>query len=295
MDGTPIIIKKKKSHGHGGHHGGSWKVAYADFVTAMMAFFMVMWIMGLSDETKAQISGYFNDPLGYSKTEPLSDNIVTPFGNHAPKPGNSQALGSRSFADAKNDIQMLGENIKNTIQNGGSLKELLENINFELTDEGLRIEFVENAGSVFFDSGQATIKPKARELIMKIAPILARSGRYMDIEGHTDSVPYGRSGYDNMDLSLDRAQALRAALHAGGLPKNRVRYAKGCADFELKIPSDPTNPANRRVTVLLPLSETKRKEVDLGEHDFSVKPNIAPEGSPVEQAWISKDLPKLGY
>lgn len=266
MEGTPIIIKKKKAHGHG-HHGGSWKVAYADFVTAMMAFFMVMWILGLSDEAKAQISGYFNDPMGYSKTAPMSRNIVK-------FPG-TPATGGK-MADQRTNInkaqrltivylyKKIHEEIKNAIAKGlkgeggksVDIKHLAENLDVSITKEGLRIEFKESATPVFFESGSATIKPDGLVLIRRLATILAKSGRPMKVEGHTDSVPYARAGYDNWDLSGDRANAMRRALMSGGIPSSQFLTVAGYADTRLRDPDRPTHPSNRRVSILLPIPES---------------------------------------
>src|SRR5688572_5122276 len=142
-DGTPIIIKKKKSHGGHAHHGGSWKVAYADFVTAMMAFFMVMWIMGLSEENRTIIAGYFNDPGAFMKTPPVSRNIMPLKGQEAPRPGQSK-MKENSAINTENKERKLQSEIKKAIEGEVDLKVMLENIDMALTEEGLRIEFVES-------------------------------------------------------------------------------------------------------------------------------------------------------
>jgi chemotaxis protein MotB len=269
-DQPVIIIKKKKAHGHG-HHGGSWKVAYADFVTAMMAFFMVMWILGLSDDSKSQISGYFNDPFGYSKSSPLVRNIVK-------FPGVPVTSGrvEKQTADLKKQDQKaiatvqtaLEKKIRQALLEGktgsgasavpGSLKALLEHIDVTVTDEGLRIEFLEDHGAVFFDSGSAVLRREAIVVLKELAPILEASGRVLTIEGHTDARPYGSgAGYDNWDLSQDRANAMRRALVGGGLDIAQIGEVTGFADKRPKIPTEPLNPLNRRVSILLPVAKNE--------------------------------------
>jgi chemotaxis protein MotB len=287
-DGTPIIIKKKKAHGHA-HHGGSWKVAYADFVTAMMAFFMVMWILGLSDEAKDQISGYFNDPFGYSKTTPLTRNIIKFPG--VPVTGGRVA---RQKADLKTKdkqaIIMIGDKIEKALGIGKknpkdgdkkepqprSLTELIKHIEIDVTPQGLRIELKEDKGSVFFETGSAKLKPEALVIINTLAGVLSEVGRTMYIEGHTDARPYGSgAAYDNWDLSQDRANAMRRALQSGSVNERLFLGVNGFANRRLKIPGDPLNPANRRVSILLPIADEIGPEpLSLGPDDIELKPSI---------------------
>ena len=254
MDGTPIIIKRKKHAPHA-HHGGSWKVAYADFVTAMMAFFMVMWIMGLSEDTKQQISGYFNDPMGFSKVQPLSKNIVKFKGMEAPKPGRAQSEGSQAFSDEQKEIEKLANQIEAALTSSPDLKTLLQHLEVTITDEGLRIEFVEDAGAVFFESGRATIKPEAAKLIGKVAPVLASSGRLMIVEGHTDAKPFNNDPFGNSKLSSGRAYAMVEALARNGVSAKQISQVRAYADTKLKKPSEPYDFSNRRVSILLPFGE----------------------------------------
>jgi chemotaxis protein MotB len=249
MDSTPIIIKKRKAHAHA-HHGGSWKVAYADFVTAMMAFFMVMWIMGLSDETKAQIQGYFNDPIGFTKNQPKSKTVVAPKTTPSMKPnpakwqpGAAGETDRKSMAQLKSDLEKL-------IAASPELSKLLEHIDFQITDDGLRIEFIDNKED-FFESGQAVLKPGAVKVLKALAPKLATSGRPMVVEGHTDSAPFGDNPFGNFKLSTDRAAAVQMALGQFGVGAKRFKYVKGLADTELRDPRHPMSAVNRRVSLLL--------------------------------------------
>jgi chemotaxis protein MotB len=274
-DGTPIIIKKKKVVGHGGHHGGSWKVAYADFVTAMMAFFMVMWIMGLSDSTKAQIQGYFNDPLGFTKNEPKAAVNIVRFNTGPPKTvagsGSSQGDSSSPMKQEEKEMRAFEKQLEKAIASGGpDLATMLKNVDFSITDEGLRIELIEASGAVFFNSGCAVIRPEARKLIARMAPLLMKSGRGVKIEGHTDAMPYSSSGsYDNWDLSGDRALAMRRLLKNLGLPPKMFLEVRAYADTHLRRPDAPYHFSNRRVTILLPFHAMKDQEVGLPKDELA--------------------------
>lgn len=260
-----VIIKKKKGHGEHGHHGGSWKVAYADFVTAMMAFFMVMWIMGLSDETRAQIQGYFNDPLGFVKNEPRSKSIIHVPGMPYSKKVEKAGPGDTHFRQEQEDARQLQNEVKAAMEGNGSasaadVHDLLKNVSVSITQDGVLIEFIENNGEVFFKLGSADIQPAARQLIAQVAPVLARSGRAMFIDGHTDARPLSGS-YDNWDLSGDRAAAVRRALRAGGVKAGQLLGVRAYADTQPRKADDPFHFSNRRVSVLLPFGGVKPKQL----------------------------------
>ncbi len=269
-EGTPIIIKKKKGHGGHAHHGGSWKVAYADFVTAMMAFFMVMWIMGLSDQSRAQIAGYFNDPLGFEKNMPNSKNVI----NIKTAPPQDQHKVKVQDELASDDVKQVEEEKKllqkalDTSSGDLAMKDIIKQVEVTITSEGLQIEFIESTGAVFFESGSAIVRPVAKELVAKIAPIIEKSGRKLIIEGHTDSIKYPSETYSNWDLSADRANALRRLLVADGVADKAVLQVRGYADTKLKRPDDPTHFSNRRVTVLLPFKDVTNPILDLPKEEF---------------------------
>lgn len=294
-DGTPIIVRKKKVRAHSVSHGGSWKVAYADFVTAMMAFFLVMWIMGLSDETKALIQGYFNDPLGFTKNEPRAKVNIASF--HSNPPRTTAPAGARSgdvskaIKEDRDKIRDLSQQIAKSLHDGGpDMKKLLEHLEVAVTDEGLRIEFLEASGAVFFDTGQATIRPEARKLVAHIAPLIVQSGRGIVIEGHTDAAPYSGSGeYDNWDLSTDRAASMRRLLKSLGVPGKQFRQVRGYADTQLRKPEDPFDVSNRRVTVLLPFNSADHSAIGMPKEDlkreiqgvFRRPVDVAPDPPPI--------------
>lgn len=288
MANDSIIIKKKKVSGHGGHHGGSWKVAYADFVTAMMAFFMVMWIMGLSDDTKASISGYFNDPNGFMKNPPRSKNVITAInGVNKAKASSNQTSSKDGLGDFQGiqvstaqDGQLIQVEIQKQIAGIPDLKKMLDHIEVSIGQDGIHIELLEDKGSVFFQSGQSVISPMGRRIIKRLTPVLKNTERTIVVEGHTDAQPYAGMVMTNWELSGDRARAVRQALANDGFPPDRFRGVTGYADTKLKFPGKPLSPKNRRVTLLLPwekpqnISQTK-------DANRAIKANIAPE--PIEK------------
>ncbi|HLO97492.1 MAG TPA: flagellar motor protein MotB [Fimbriimonas sp.] len=265
MANDSIIIKKKKVVGHGGHHGGSWKVAYADFVTAMMAFFMVMWIMGLSDDNKAMISGYFNDPAGFMKNPPKTKDVVSmpgasKLGMQLPKSrgtgmGDEPGLGMSNEGETK----AVQEDFQRKLLGLPVNQRIADNIEITTTSEGILIEFLEDYKSLFFQSGSAQISPTGKEIIKTLAPIVYETGRFMRVEGHTDRKPYAGDQYTNWELSNDRASALRRELAKNGIPNNRFKGVFGFADTRLKYKDKPFAPGNRRVSLLLPWGKKAAK------------------------------------
>lgn len=251
----PIIIKKVRKGGHG-HHGGSWKVAFADFMTAMMAFFLVMWIIGLDQETRSAIAGYFNDPLDFakksqgSKLESLMEKDTKQKGNEEPA---NDLDGLRWKEDEQKRLEDLSKQLKAAIASDEDLKEIGQFVQINESEEGLVLEFVEGAGSMFFESGSAEVRPVARKLFNRLGSILAKQQRSMTIDGHTDAQPYKSTmGYDNWNLSNDRAVAVLRVLQSAGVQEKHVLAVRGFADRRLKDKKNPLSFVNRRVTVLLP-------------------------------------------
>ena len=262
-EGTPIIIKKKKSHGHA-HHGGAWKVAYADFVTAMMAFFLVMWIMGMSESDRGAIQGYFNDPMGYTKSSPKGRPNIGFVGQPRRSIESNQTANARKEINDRRDVKQLEAKVKQEIAEGAAkgnadLGILLKNIQVRITNEGLEIEFVEGNGVAYFELGSSNVTPQAKKIMFDLSKVLARSGRIFKIDGHTDSRQYVGMDYDNFDLSTDRAQSIKRVLRQGGVPKIQIMSVRGFADTRLKIPDQPMNPNNRRVTLVLPYNRQKEE------------------------------------
>ena len=254
MPTPPIVIIKKKG-GHGAHHGGAWKVAYADFVTAMMALFIVLWLTNTSKPIQVAISGYFKDPSGTGKLtgsslagakESESNPVVS-------KPtGNNLAGSGESFPLTKQNMGMLKEQLQRSIRGITDLERLKKNIEMTVTQEGLRIELLESAGGTFFDSGSATLNQSGRELVTLLAVELGKVPNHISVEGHTDAKPYsGKSSYSNWELSADRANAARRLMQQAGLRGDQVSQVRGFADQRLRTAKDPLDPSNRRVSIIV--------------------------------------------
>jgi chemotaxis protein MotB len=235
MPTPPIIIKKKS--GHGGHHGGAWKVAYADFVTAMMALFIVLWLMSSSSkQEKAAISGYFKDPSGT-----------------ADKSGTTLTGAGENIQLVQDDMSKLKQKLQESIQKMIDLDKLQKNIEMTLTPEGLRIELLESQKGTFFENGHAALNQKGQQVLTLLAAELGKVPNKISIEGHTDARPYiGKSGYSNWDLSSDRANAARRLMQQpGGLRADQVSQVRGFADQRPLDNKDPMDPANRRISIVV--------------------------------------------
>ena len=248
-----VIVKKKKVHG-GGHHGGSWKVAYADFVTAMMAFFMVMWILGMDDNMKKAIEGYFSNPVGYKKG--YSSGGASPISNgSSPAAVQQQTLRLivRNYEERR--FSEVGDKLRARLNQQGGLS-FGAKVEVAVGSDGLRIELVEGKdGETFFPSGSTAIKPAATLALGLLARELGELAHGVVLEGHTDGVPLDRAdGYTNWELSVERANAARRVLLASGLPAARVIEVRGLADRHPRDPEHPLDPSNRRITILLPFT-----------------------------------------
>jgi chemotaxis protein MotB len=231
----PIIIIKKKS-GHGGHHGGAWKVAYADFVTAMMALFIVLWLMGSSEKVKKAVAGYFNDPKG---TANLLGTTMS---------GNGVAV-TATKSDA---MQKLKEKLEQEIQARKELVKLSKQIEITVTPEGLRIELIEDKNGTFFQSGSARLSNNGQELLALLAGELKTLPNNLLIEGHTDATQYSSdASYTNWELSADRANSARRLLQQDGVRSDQVTQVRGYADQLLRVKNNPLDPSNRRISILV--------------------------------------------
>jgi chemotaxis protein MotB len=267
-NGNIIIVKKKKS-GHAGHHGGAWKVAFADFMTAMMAFFLVMWLIGQNESTKEAIAAYFRDPGIFETT---AGSVM--------KGGNNSLDGSPSISKAlfeesqRRALAQAGENIREQIAKQAGLNGLDKQVSIQLTKEGLRIELLDSEVSTFFDSGSSNIKSETERMLGLIAIELGRLEMPVIVEGHTDGQPFvGRRAYSNWDLSADRANAARRVMQAAGLNPNQVRSVRGYADRQLRIANVPLDARNRRVSVVVPI---ENDPAGPAETTPAVKPELKP-------------------
>jgi chemotaxis protein MotB len=238
---TTIVIKKKVA-GHGGHHGGAWKVAYADFVTAMMSLFIVLWLMNSSASVKQAVAGYFQDPAGVGNLTGTN------------KEGKGQA--GKVVVVTKDDMPKLMEQIERALQSLPDFKKLKNQISMTITSEGLRIELLETEKGMFFESGSAVPTPVCVELLRALAVQLGEMPNHVLIEGHTDARPFvGRRNYSNWELSTDRANQARALMESSGLRPAQVAQVRGFADQSLRDPAHPNDAANRRISVVVPYQD----------------------------------------
>jgi chemotaxis protein MotB len=249
----PIIIQKKKK-GHEGHHGGAWKVAYADFVTAMMALFIVLWILGQSEQVKQAVSGYFKDPVGFeSKSRGMLNG----------KGAAIMDMNAKAEMDYKEKemqkLASMGEVLSQELKANPEFKDLMDQIKIEIVDEGLRIEIQDSYKDVFFEIGTSELKPSAQLLLERIGGELAKLPNMVIVEGHTDSRPYSGNGrgYTNFELSADRANSARRALTTGGLSPVQFDEIRGYADRRLKNKQDPYDITNRRISIIVKYSGKK--------------------------------------
>ena len=231
---APIIVIKKKA-AHGGHHGGAWKVAYADFVTAMMALFIVLWLLNSSKEIKVAVGGYFKDPTGKSK-----------------KVGNGENGSGENFVVNKDNMDKIKDELSAAIHKVNITEKLKDQIEMTITAEGLRIELMETEKGAFFPIGTREPNDQGKELLSLLAAQLGKLPNTLSIEGHTDAKPFSTTGiYTNWELSADRANAARRIMQENGLTPNQVSQVRGYADQRLRKPEEPENPANRRISVIV--------------------------------------------
>ena len=268
----PIIIKRVKKGGHG-HHGGAWKIAYADFVTAMMAFFLLMWLLGSTTEgDKKGIADFFNAPLKVS----LIGGSGAGDASHVVKGGgqdltrqsgqikqgdvtaqkktiNLKALQAEQRKAEAERLESLKKKVETALEESPKLAAMKSQIRLDMTQDGLRIQIVDEQNRPMFDSGSAIVKPYMRDLLREIGHVLAEVPNRISLEGHTDAQPFagGDRGYGNWELSSDRANASRREIVAGGLPEDRMLQVQGLASSRLFVPAEPESPANRRISVIV--------------------------------------------
>jgi chemotaxis protein MotB len=236
-----IIVKKKG--GHGGHHGGAWKVAYADFVTAMMALFIVLWLLNTSKKVQEAVGGYFRDPSGTSKL--IGGGV----------PGGTGGVVELS----KDNMPQLKETLEKAMHRVPNFEHLSKQIEMTVTAEGLRVELLESEKGTFFDVGSATPSESAKELLTALAQEIGKLPNHVSIEGHTDSRLYGSETYSNWELSVDRANAARRIMCENGLGPHQVAQVRGYADQQLRHPDAPEDPRNRRISLIVGYLDSDNK------------------------------------
>ncbi|WP_298013311.1 flagellar motor protein MotB [uncultured Aquabacterium sp.] len=268
----PIIIKRIKKGGHAAH-GGAWKIAYADFVTAMMAFFLLMWLLGSTTEgDKKGIADYFNSPLkvaffgGSGAGDATS--IVKGGGNNLSETVGQVKKGSSDAAEEKRRrrairaeqaraeaerLRVLKQKVEEVVANDDRLAKYQSQIRLDLTAEGLRIQIVDDQNRAMFDSGSSDVQGYMRDILRAIGGVLDEVPNRLTIEGHTDAKPFsgGERGYSNWELSADRANASRRELIAGGLSGAKVLRVQGLAASMLYEKDSPESPLNRRISIIV--------------------------------------------
>jgi chemotaxis protein MotB len=247
VEASPAVIIIKKIKGHGGHHGGAWKVAYADFVTAMMALFIVLWLMNASKQVQEAVGGYFKDPRGTSK-----------------QVGSNKNGSDAYLALKKEDMSKLKEQLLQSIHHLDQQDKLKGQIEITVTSEGLRIELMEAAKGTFFESGSANPTPALRDLLKVLSAELAKIPNNISIEGHTDSIAYSeKRHYDNWDLSADRANEARRLMQAEGIHSEQISQVRGFADRRPRLSVRPEDPSNRRISLIVQYQVLANAEVAL--------------------------------
>jgi len=253
MSKAPVIIIKKNRHVAHGHHGGAWKVAFADFMTAMMAFFLVMWIVGQSKATKAGLAGYFRDPgvLEHERSTGILPGATAGIANEGPPPVTAQPKDQQDDLDQAS-IEKSAQRIREMLSKLPDFDKLKGQIDIQATPDGMRIELIDSNEGTFFDSASAQLKPATEKILGVIGHELTTLHRPVVMEGHTDSRPYNKSdGYTNWELSADRANAARRQMERTGLDPKLIRAVRGLADRELANGKDPFDARNRRVSILV--------------------------------------------
>ncbi len=271
----PIIVKRVKKVA-GGHHGGAWKIAFADFATAMMAFFLVMWLMSVATpEQKKLISGYFKDPIGFS--ESASPYVIDLGGSPTPAPDrtlNQQEQDAAEEADAEVDLEqaesiaeevererleLLLQELQNKVDENPQLQRFKDQILFEITQDGLRIQIMDAENRPMFASGSASLQPYFEDILLALTDTIAEVPNKISVSGHTDAQPFvGRGGYGNWELSADRANAARRVLIAGAYSETQVARVVGYASSALFDREDPLNPVNRRIDIVVLTKKAQR-------------------------------------
>jgi chemotaxis protein MotB len=262
----PIIIIRKKADHHDDEHGGAWKVAYADFVTAMMALFIVLWLLSASEKVQKAVGGYFQDPTGQGK-----------------QTGSTSAGVGETLTLTKDQLQQIKEKIQEAMKQIPAFKDMQNQIKMTVTAEGLRIDLLETKRGLFFDTGNPKPTEAGGELLKVLAAELVKLPNKIVIEGHTDSTPYGRPDYSNWELSSDRANAARRILTESGLDDSRISQVRGFADQRLLLKDDPTNPSNRRISIIV-----RNQGLDQHEEDVAGAQPGAAAAAPAKPATPEK-------
>ncbi len=302
----PIIVKRVKKVA-GGHHGGAWKIAFADFATAMMAFFLVMWLMtSATPEQKKAISGYFQDPIGF--TESASPYAIDLGGTPTPAPERTLNPDISETPESQPDeteistdqietlaekmeqerLELLLQELQNKVEENPELQRFKDQILFEITQDGLRIQIMDAENRPMFALGSANLQPYFEDILLAMADTIRAVPNKISISGHTDAKPFaGRGDFGNWELSSNRANAARRTLVAGGYPDEQVARVVGYASSALFDRADPFNPVNRRIDIVVLTKKAQRAiEGEQGANGEAPAqgqaPAATPSGAPAE-------------
>lgn len=269
---APIIIVRKSAGHHDDEHGGAWKVAYADFVTAMMALFIVLWLLSASEKVQKAVGGYFQDPTGKGR-----------------QTGTTTSSVSETLSLNQNQLQQIKDKMQQAMKQMPTFKEMQNQIKMTITPEGLRIDLLETSRGMFFENGDPRPTDAGTALLKVLAAQLLKLPNKIVIEGHTDSTPYGRADYSNWELSADRANAARRILTEDGLDDTRISQVRGFADQRLLLKNDPTNPSNRRISIIV-----RNQGLDEGEERMAnAVPPATAAGMPARPAVVEKPAARV--
>jgi len=250
MKHESVVLIKKRARAHNGHHGGAWKVAYADFVTALMSLFIVLWLTSTSDSVRRSVAQYFNDPRGTSTLQ-----------------GTNRNGSGHSLPLDRNGMRKLKQQLLDAARQMPNFDRLKNQVEITAEQDGLRIELLEQPGGTFFELGSAQPTPALRDFLKAISPELGKLPNHISIEGHTDSLPYSEDSlYSNWELSTDRANAARRLMQSSGIAPGQVSEVRGFAAQLPRRPDHPEDPSNRRITLIiapdmLPVQDGGSKQV----------------------------------
>ncbi|WP_069863173.1 flagellar motor protein MotB [Pseudomonas citronellolis] len=302
----PIIVKRVKRYA-AGHHGGSWKIAFADFATAMMAFFLVLWLLSsATPEQKKAISGYFQDPIGF--TESASPYVIDLGGTPTPAPDKTlnpqiqaqpEADETRISPESEKEVnpaeaerqaeqieherlELLLQELQNKVDENPTLRRFKDQILFEITRDGLRIQIVDAENRPMFDLGSARLQPYFEDILLAMAETIKQVPNKISISGHTDAKPYAGDEFGNWELSANRANAARRALVAGGYPEGQIARVVGYASSQLFDRKNPLNPVNRRIDIIV-LTKRAQRAIEgqdgTAEEPAASQPATSPAGA----------------
>ena len=280
----PIIVKKIKKVS-GGHHGGAWKIAYADFVTAMMAFFLLMWLLGSASKGQLEgIESYFKTPLRVAlmggPSVGASDSVLKGGGKDLtkkqlqvkPKDGSKEKEKSPDLKEAqkakeaeeKLKLENLKAKIEKTIDSSMTLKKFKKQLLLDITSEGLRIIIVDELNRPMFNSARAELQPYAKQILQEMGKTLNDVPNRISLAGHTDATPFstGETAYSNWELSADRANASRRELVAGGMDEFKLLRVVGLSSAALYDKENPFNPINRRISIIVMNKQAEERVIN---------------------------------